>query len=372
MYDLQIEFPEPPVPAGPDVRAGRADRGRRPGPHAAIRGRPRRSRRRSRSRGGGGGRRLLPQLLRQPGQRAGGGAAPAAAARRPGVHLGRGLAPDPRVPPDDHDGVQRGHDARHRALPGRAAEVAGGGGLRRFGADDALQRRRGLGRRRGPGADPPRRVRAGRGCAGRLVVRPAARRAPPAVLRHGRNDGQVLPHQGLRARAHDHVRGGPHLPVQEGFGLPGLRALGRPGRDRGRRRQPRPSRRAGPAEGRPGVVGRRPRARQLRPRRHAAGGDRRRRAPGVARPRLLPRRRHAPRRGPSREGHGTAGRRARPARGRHGCGRARRRQPEHGRGLPHARRGAGGRPAGRRRSSPSAAPGPCTRAGWPSCSTPTG
>ena len=128
--------------------------------------------------------------------------------------------------------------------------MAGRGGLRRVGADDALERRRGVGRRRGPRADPPRRVRPGGGRAGRLVVRPAARRAPPAVLRHGRHDGQVLPHRGRRARAHEHVRGGPHLPVQEGLGLPGLGAVGRPRRDRRRRRQPGPRRRARPAEGR--------------------------------------------------------------------------------------------------------------------------
>ena len=75
---------------------------------------------------------------------------------------------------------------------------------------------------------------------------------------------------------------------------------------------------------------------------------------------------------PSREGRRTAGRRARPARGRHGRGRARRRQPEHGRGRPACTPSSRGSTCGAWRSSPSAAPAPCTRAGWPSCSTPTG
>ena len=101
---------------------------------------------------GRGGRRLPAQLVRQPGQRAGGGRSPAAPPRRAGVHLGRGVAADPRVPADDHDGLQRRHHARDRAVPRRAAEVAGRRGLRRLGADDAVERRGGLGGRRGTGA----------------------------------------------------------------------------------------------------------------------------------------------------------------------------------------------------------------------------
>ena len=48
-------------------------------------------------------------------------------------------------------------------------------GLRRLGADDAVERRRRVGRRRGGGAGPPRRVRSGRRRAGRQLVRPSAR-----------------------------------------------------------------------------------------------------------------------------------------------------------------------------------------------------
>ena len=61
---------------------------------------------------------------------------------------------------------------------------------------------------------------------------------------------------------------------------------------------------------------------------------------------------------PSRDGRRTAGRRARPARGRHRGGRARRRQPEHGRGRPACTPSSRGSTCGAWRSSPSAAPGP--------------
>ena len=148
MYDLQIEFPAPPVPRDRVVEIAE-----RTNPHGAVgtaptAGGPRRDHRAAARRRGRGGRRLPDQLLRQPGQRARRRRAPAPRARRAGVHLVRDLAADPRVPADDHHRVQRGDDAGHRAVPRRAAEVAGQRGLRRLGADDAVQRRRGVGRRR--------------------------------------------------------------------------------------------------------------------------------------------------------------------------------------------------------------------------------
>jgi catechol 2,3-dioxygenase-like lactoylglutathione lyase family enzyme len=76
-------------------------------------------------------------------------AAHLARARRAGVHLGRRVAADPRVPAHDHHGVQRRHHAGDRPVPRRAPEVAVGRGLRRLGADDAVERRRGVGRRCG-------------------------------------------------------------------------------------------------------------------------------------------------------------------------------------------------------------------------------
>ena len=102
-------------------------------------------------------------------------------------------------------------------------------------------------------------------------------------------------------RADEHVRGRPHLPLQEGLRLPGVGAVGRPRRDRRRRRQPGPPRRPRPAEGRPRERRRRSRPGVLRPRRRPPGGHRRRPRARPARRRLLPRRRHAarPRRQPA-------------------------------------------------------------------------
>ena len=131
-------------------------------------------------------------------------------------------------------------------------------------------------RRRRPGADPPRRIGPGCRCARRQLVRPPPRRGPPAVLRHGRHHRQVVPDRRRRAGAHQHVRGRPHLPLQEGLGVPGVGAVGRSGRDRCRWRQPGPRRRARTAEGRARVGRRRSRTRVLRPRRHQARGHRRR------------------------------------------------------------------------------------------------
>ena len=68
------------------------------------------------------------------------------------------------------------------------------------------------------------------------------RREPAPVLRHGRHHRQVLSDREQRARAHQRFRGRAHLPAQEGLGIPGHGALRRPRRDRCRRWQPRPRR----------------------------------------------------------------------------------------------------------------------------------
>ena len=184
-----------------------------------------------------------------------------------------------------------------------------------------------------------------------IVVRPPHGRRPAAVLRHGRHHRQGVPDRARRARAHEHVRGRPHLPLQEGLRVPGVGAVGRPRRDRRRRRQPRPRRPVRPAQGRARIERRRSRPGQLRPRWHAsrrsptptccsacstptassaatcrstlAGGGRRR---GTVADRL----------GLDADGHRV--------------GHPRRRQPEHGRGGAHARRRAGRRPARRHRA----------------------
>ena len=85
---------------------------------------------------------------------------------------------------------------------------------------------------------------------------------PSVVLRHGRHHGQVVPDRRWRTGDHQHVRGRAHLPVQEGLGVPRLGAVGRPRRDRRRRWQPGAHRRARTAEGRPRVVRCRSRARR--------------------------------------------------------------------------------------------------------------
>ncbi len=117
-----------------------------------------------------------------------------------------------------------------------------------------------------------------------------------AVLRHGWHHCQGVPDRARRARAHEHLRGGADLPLQEGFRLPGVGSVGRPGRDRRRRREPGAGRPVRPAEGRTRIRWRRSRTGVVRTRWHRTGGHRCRRAARSARPGRLPRRRHAARR----------------------------------------------------------------------------
>ena len=279
MYDLQIEFPAPPVPREP--RRSRSPSA--PNPHGVVGGDAHAEATSTPSPSSCAAPSVesvgvcLINSLRQPGQRAGRRRAPAPRARRAGVHLGGDLAADPRVPADDHHRVQRGDDAGDRAVPRRAAEVARRRGLRRLGADDAVQRRRRVGRRRRP---------ARRSASSSPARRPVRWPAAGSPRRLGEERLLCFDMGGTTAksclivdgepRADQHVRGRPHLPVQEGLRVPGVGAVGRPRRDRRRRRQPGPRRRARPAEGRPRVRRRRSRPGVLRPRRHRAGGHRRR------------------------------------------------------------------------------------------------
>ncbi len=175
-----------------------------------------------------------------------------------------------------------------------------------------------------------------------------------------------------RARADQHVRGRPHLPLQEGLGLPGVGAR----RSTSSRSAPAAAALArlddlgllkvGPESGR-----RRPRPGLLRPRRHASRPSP---TPIVrarpARPRLLPRRRHAARPRRRRRRAARRGRSARPRRRGDTAGRhPRARQPEHGGRLAHARASSRATTCAASPCSPSAAPARCTPAAWPSCSS---
>jgi hypothetical protein len=82
-----------------------------------------------------------------------------------------------------------------------------------------------------------------------------------AQLRHGRHHRQDLPDRGRRAQDRQHLRGRPHVPVQERLGDADLHPCGRDGRDRRGRWLHRLDRRHGPPARRPAIggVGTRPR-----------------------------------------------------------------------------------------------------------------
>ena len=148
-----------------------------------------------------------------------------------------------------------------------------------------------------------------------------------------------------RARAHQHVRGRPHLPLQEGLRLPGLGAVGRPRRDRRRRRQRSPGStssacsRSAPSRRAPSPA---------RPPTAAAARSRRSPTPTSCSACSIPASssaatcRSTPRCAEAALGIGRRplGLTRRRDRRRH----PRDRQPEHGRRGPHARRRAGRRP----------------------------
>ena len=107
----------------------------------------------------------------------------------------------------------------------------------------------------------------------------------------------------------------------------------------------------------------------LRPRRHRPGGHRRRRAPGPARPGRLPRRRHAARR-LARRGRGAG---ASPPRSRSASSTPRRASTRSStrtwRGRRACTRSSRASTCAASPSSRSAAPARCTPAAWPSCSS---
>ena len=310
MYDLQIEFPDAADPARPDLRDRRTDRRRGHGARRAPTARPRCARRRARRRrrrvGGG----VPAQRLRQRGQRAAGRRRTCAASSGVPVCISSEISPQIREYPrmittacnaatmpvigPYLDELQKWLSAE--GFGGSVLMMLSNGGV--VSADDAAAR-----------PDPAGRVRSGRRRARRLVVRRPAGRRPPPVLRHGWHHRQGVPHRGRRARPHQHLRGRPGLPVQEGLGVPGVGPVGRSRRDRRRRRHRWPmSTSSACSRSVPESAGADP-----GPASYGRGGTepdrhRRRRGAGPARPGRLPRRRHAARRRPRRGRAGPAGR----------------------------------------------------------------
>ena len=337
--------------------AGRLRRGAAPGGPAAVGG-------------DRGGRRVLAPRVREPRSRAPGGDDPAGGAPGGRGHaVERAGAGDPRVRAHVDDARQRVRPAPGPALPGAAGRPAARGWRRRWALHHAVERRALRGRDGRPVPRPPDRV----GPGGRRPRRGALRRAPrpqgPPVVRHGRHHRQGVRHRRRRAARLPRVRGRPPVSLQEGQRPPDQGPGDRDDRDRHRRGLDRPGRRAPPAPRRAGERGRAARGRWLRPRRHGADRDRRRPRAGLSRSRLLPRRADAARpgrRARTRSPSGSGGRSAsvpwRPP----GASTS---SPTRAWRAPRAStRSSAARTSSGSRSSPSAAPGPCTPSAWPASS----
>ena len=174
MYDLQIEFPAPPISADADLRARRTHRRR--GCRVAHAGPPsaRRARRRARCRPRRSKRSAICFLNCYVN---------ADNERLVAEHLRRELGVPVCISAEVSPQIREYPRMITTACNAATMPVIGpyldelqkwlaGRGLRRVGADDALERRRRVGRRRGPDPDPPRRVRAGRRRARRLSGSP--------------------------------------------------------------------------------------------------------------------------------------------------------------------------------------------------------
>ena len=155
MYDLQIEFPAPPIPRAHVFEIDERTLGE--GSCSAIRPTPRSTPgREAGGRRGRGGRGVLPARLRQPAneRRV---AAPRRAPRRAGVRVERRRAPDPRVPAM----VTTACNASTMPVIGPYLDEFQAGCSPRGSAvapDHVVERRRGLGRRAEAEPDPHGRV----------------------------------------------------------------------------------------------------------------------------------------------------------------------------------------------------------------------
>ena len=141
--------------------------------------------------------------------------------------------------------------------------------------------------------------------------RAAMRPRQGAVLRHGRHHRQDLPDRRFAAADQPRLRGGAHLPLQEGQRPAAAHPGHRDGRDRRRRRLDRAGRPAEAHHRRPGQRRRRSRPGLLRPRRRRADRDRRRSAARPHRPDRVFRRPHGARPRRRRGGGRARGRRRR-------------------------------------------------------------
>ena len=259
--------------------------------------------------GGGLGRDRLPALVRQPRERAGGGAPPARARPRDrGDHLRRGAAADQGVRAHQHHGGQRLREAARPALPRQPRRRTRAHRICRAAAGDALQRRPRLYRDRGRLPAATHRVGSGGGGHRRAPDRAGARAAGGAVVRHGRDDGEGVPHPRRGDADHRRARGGALPAIHAIERLSGGGSGGQHDRDRRRRGQHRRDQRHGSGAGRAGERRRRSRADLLRPRRHPADGDRCGPAAGLPRSRQLRRRFDAPRRSRGARRHRRASR----------------------------------------------------------------
>ena len=253
MYDPQIEFPEPLVPA--ELTFG------------VVGAHPRRRHRAGRARHGSRSTRSPRSSRRATCARSPSAFSTASPIRRTSALVGQRigeLLPDvfvtlssdvapqireyPRASTASVNAYTMPISQPYLRAPERAARARG---LSQRAADHAELRRGGRrrDRRTQPGAHD--RERPGGGRARRLPLCRGARHRPADVVRHGRHHRQGLPDRERRAADHRPVRGRPPLPLQGRQRAAGHHPVDRHDRDRRRRRQHRPCRRARPAQGRP-------------------------------------------------------------------------------------------------------------------------
>ena len=368
MYDLFIDPPAPLVPRHLRLEVTRAGPGRRQRAHAARRASARAAIRGAAHRRRRGDRRVSAPRLPQsrPRARAGRPRARAGAGAARVVFVG-GRARDPRVRAHVHHDGQRLRHAAHGPLPRRPRAEAP-----RIGDPPAsfyiMLSSGGIATpetvKRVP--DPARRVRPRGRRAGRRAdgARPA--RTGMLSFDMGGTTAKACVIDRRRAARGAGVRGGASRPVQEGLRAADPRARDRDDRDRRRRRLHRADRPHGTPQGGAGERWGRSRARLLRPRRRASPPSP---TPISCWATSIPASSSAAGCGSTCDGRaarhrGARGAAARAVAHRRRLGHPPRRQREHG-GAPRASTASSAaRTCAPIRSSPSAAPAPCTPGRW--------